>query len=330
MRRPFRERDPLKLALAGTLVLALLAALAIGLPQVVFYTRTTDYTAELANAAGLRPDDQVFVAGVPAGRVRTIALAGDRVRVSFRLDGGQPLGDATTAGVKIQTILGKRYLDVHPGGGGRLASGGTIPLARTSVPYSLDDLGRSAASTTQQLDLAGLRRMITTLQDNAPDAKLAAQALQGVGTATAVFDKYREQLQALLKGAQQVTGNLVSQQDSLVKLLGDTDLVTSALAQRKNTLNTLIAEVADIAARIRSIVDTNRPLIGPMLQRLDTVVSGLTAHRGELDRVVAMLAPTGRYLANASGNGPWLDVTGPAGPLPDNLLCLAGLVKGCR
>ena len=45
---------------------------------------------------------------------------------------------------------------------------------------------------------------------------------------------------------------------------------------------------------------------------------------------IAKLAPAGKSLANATGNGSWGDVSGPAGPLPDNLLCVAGLVEGCR
>jgi phospholipid/cholesterol/gamma-HCH transport system substrate-binding protein len=330
MRTPFRHRDPARLAGGGIGLLLVTLALTIGLPQLVFYGRTAGYSAELANAAGLRADDQVLIAGVPAGRVAAITLAGDRVRIGFRLDRDQPLGTATTAAVKIQTVLGKRYLDVHPAGGQPLAPGGTIPLARTSVPYSLDDLGRSAAATTQGLDLGGLRTMITTLQANAPDARLAGEALQGVGAAAAVFDKYSRQLQDLLAGAKAVTGTLAGQQDSLVRLLGDTDLITSALVRRKDTLNTLISQVSATSGSIRSFLDTNRPLLDPLLDRLDRALRVLTDNRAQLDRTVEELAPTGRYLANATGNGPWLDTLGPAGPVPDNVLCLAGLVKGCK
>ncbi|QWF83866.1 MCE family protein [Amycolatopsis sp. CA-230715] len=330
MRRPFRERDPRKLAAVGVTALVLAVAAAIGVPQLVFYTRTAAYTAELANAAGLRADDQVFVAGVPTGRVRTIALAGDRVRVDFRLDRDQPLGDATTAGVKIQTVLGKRYLDVRPGGAGALPGGGTIPLARTSVPFSLDDLGRSAADTTRQLDLGSLRKMITTLRDNAPDAKLAGDALTGVTSATSVFTKYSKGIQDLLAGARSVTSMLTGQQDSLVKLLGDTDLVTRALIARKDTLNQLVSDVGRLADRVRSFLDTNRPLVQPLVQRLGETVKTLTDNAADLGRTIDLLAPTGRYLANATGNGPWIDVVGPAAILPDPILCVTGLVRGCK
>ncbi|WP_410660574.1 MCE family protein [Amycolatopsis sp. lyj-112] len=330
MRRTFRERDPAKLAGAGLFLLITAVAAAIVLPQVVFYQRTTDYAAELANASGLRPDDQVFIAGVPSGRVRTVELAGDRVRVGLRLDHDQTLGAATTAGVKLQTILGKRYLDVQPRGDGRIPAGGTIPLARTSVPFSLDDLGRSAAKTTEQLDLGALKQMISTLRQNTPDANLAAQALRGVGAATTVFDKYSEQLKGLLAGAQSVTGTLVSQQDSLVKLLGDADLITKALVDRKATLETLIADLASLSTQVRSFLDTHRPIVKPLLDRLETVSKTLAENQRQIGRTLDLLAPAGRYLANAGGNGPWLDVTGPAGPVPDDILCALGVVKGCK
>lgn len=330
MRRRFRERDPVKLAGVGMVVLLGMVAFAIGLPQVVFYQRTTDYAVELANASGLRPDDQVFIAGVPSGRVRTVDLAVDRVRVGLRLDHDQALGEESTAGVKLQTVLGKRYLDVQPKGGGRIPAGGTIPLARTSVPFSLDDLGRSVAKTTGQLDLGALKQMIETLRANAPDATLAAQALRGVGAATSVFDKYSEQLKGLLEGARSVTATLASQQDSLVRLLGDTDLIAKALVERKATLEKLITDLATLSSQVRSFLDTNRPMVKPLLDRLQTVAKTLADNKDQLGKTLDLLAPTGRYLANAGGNGPWLDVVGPAGPVPDDLLCLFGVVKGCE
>ncbi|MGB3171697.1 MAG: virulence factor Mce, partial [Rhodococcus sp. (in: high G+C Gram-positive bacteria)] len=32
---------------------------------------------------------------------------------------------------------------------------------------------------------------------------------------------------------------------------------------------------------------------------------------------------------DATGNGNWVDVSAPAGPLPDNLLCAIGVQQGC-
>ena len=60
------------------------------------------------------------------------------------------------------------------------------------------------------------------------------------------------------------------------------------------------------------------------------ITAALRRDERAIGETIAKLAPAGKSLANATGNGSWGDVSGPAGPLPDNLLCVAGLVEGCR
>ena len=112
------------LGTAGIITLLAIMLVAVGVPRIVYHNSTTEYTAELANASGLTSADPVLVAGVPAGRIEQISLAGDRVNVRFRLDNGQRLGDQTTAGVRLRTVLGKRYLEVIPAGSGSVGTGG--------------------------------------------------------------------------------------------------------------------------------------------------------------------------------------------------------------
>ncbi|RZS31225.1 phospholipid/cholesterol/gamma-HCH transport system substrate-binding protein [Herbihabitans rhizosphaerae] len=330
MTRPFRERDPLKLTIAGLLVGTLLVAGSLVVPQAFFYARTTDYAAELANAAGLQVDDQVHIAGVPAGRVTELGLAGDRVLVRFRLNRDQPLGEATRAAVKIQTILGKRYLSVEPAGGGRLDGDRPIPLARTSVPYSLQDLAGSAEKTTAELDLERLRTLVRTLRAEAPDPRLTGEALRGVTAVSEVFTKHSKQFGEVLAGAQKVTDTLLSQQGTLVTLLGDANIVASTLAEHRGVIRALINDVNAMSRQLIDFLRVNKPVIDPLVRRFDVITASLVANEQALSRTLNVLAPGARYLANATGNGPWLDVTAPAGPIPDNALCAVGLVKGCR
>lgn len=143
------------------------------------------------------------MAGVPAGRVTAVDLAGDHVVVHFRLDGERHLGSTTSAGVKLSTILGKRYLDVAPSGGpGDLGGddGGVIPLRRTGVPYSLDDIGSSAIETADELDLGGgLQKMLAVVTETLPqDANLNREALAGVSAASAILAKNADQVTQLL------------------------------------------------------------------------------------------------------------------------------------
>ena len=65
--KSFRERNPARIGVIGTVVLLGIAALVYfwgDLPGI----RGTTYHAEFSEAAGLRADDEVRVAGIKVGR----------------------------------------------------------------------------------------------------------------------------------------------------------------------------------------------------------------------------------------------------------------------
>ncbi|QWF82664.1 MCE family protein [Amycolatopsis sp. CA-230715] len=322
---------PVRAGIIGAAVTAALLAIAVLAPSLYFSSATGEFHAKLANAAGLKQDDPVYVAGVPSGRVTGIGLDGDRVDVKFRLDHGVKLGDATSASVKLMTVLGRRYLGVEPAGAGELRDGGTIPLERTSVPYELDDLGRQAQKTGQQLDLPRLRTLMRTMSDVLPkDPGQLGKALDGVSAVTSMVADNDDQLGKLLSGAQQVTDTLLSQKDTLVSLLGNADLVLHTLTDRRAAISQLISDVADLTTAANDLLHRHGRELDGLLDHLHSATGALTATEQNLGRAIEKLAPTSRYLANATGNGTWADVAGPAGPIPDNLLCVVGLAGGCK
>lgn len=330
MRTPFRERDPRLLAGVGAALLVAAVAASLLLPQVIFHSRTSDYSAEFENAAGLTPGDPVHVAGVRAGRVSDIELAGDRALVRFRIEDDMTIGANSDAGIKMKTILGQRYLEVTPCGDGELDSSDPIPLQRTEVLYTLDALAQSAEDTVDELDLDTLEEMLTSLEQDTPDGELMGQALDGVGGVAEMFTRHSEQIDALLDGTQQVTQSVLEQSETLVTVLGEADLVADVLAQRKETISQLIQDVVQLSMQVEEFIDTNRPEISSILERLDTITQTLTETQEEFNELLQQFAPTSRYISNIFGQGPWGDVSGPVGPLPDNVLCLTGVMEGCR
>ncbi|MCW0190968.1 MAG: MlaD family protein, partial [Rhodococcus sp.] len=162
-RRRSGSGTALALGSLGIFVLVLGLGAALGIPKLWYNVRTSAYTAELANASGLSDTDPVYVAGVPAGRVDSIDLAGDHVVVNFRLDKDQPLGNQSTATVRLKTVLGKRYLEIVPAGVVDDSDARVIPLSRTTVPYSLDDVSSDATTAATGVDLQAMESMMNTL-----------------------------------------------------------------------------------------------------------------------------------------------------------------------
>ncbi len=89
--KSFSERNPVLLGAVGTLVLILVATGVFFYQDLPVLGGGTVYRAEFSEAAGLRPDDEVRVAGVKVGEVTGVELVqddtADRVLVSFRVAG---------------------------------------------------------------------------------------------------------------------------------------------------------------------------------------------------------------------------------------------------
>ena len=86
------------------------------------------YYADFTEAGGLKANDEVRIAGVRVGKVDSVSLDGDHVKVAFRIDSGADFGSDTRAAIKVKTLLGAMYLSLEPAGPGQLPEGSEIPV----------------------------------------------------------------------------------------------------------------------------------------------------------------------------------------------------------
>lgn len=320
---------PLALGALGIAVLLIGLVGALAIPRLWYQSNTHAYEAQMANASGLSGGDPVYVAGVPAGRVEAVRLAGDHVVVDFRLDKGQPLGNRTTATVRLKTVLGKRYLEVVPGGvdeGQRV-----IPLARTTVPYSLDEVSQDATAAAAGLDVDAMREMMTTLSQVLPeDSEQLGKTLAGISGASAVFAQNGEQIDQLLVMSRQLSDLVAGQEESLVATLGSASTVVEILAVRKEALTQMVDNLGGILATLADSFQDNDVRFSQMVANLTAVTGTLKDNVASIDGLMARLPAALRSATDATGNGPWTDVTAPSAIIPDNLLCLLGVMQGCE
>src|SRR5690349_22784701 len=111
---PFRERNPVTIgaiSIAAILALLVVAFKAGDLPII---GGGDTYYAAFSEAGGLKPNDEVRIAGVRVGKVRSVELDGDHVKVAFQVDGSADFGPETAAQIKVKTILGAMFLALEP------------------------------------------------------------------------------------------------------------------------------------------------------------------------------------------------------------------------
>lgn len=323
--------SPLVLGTAGIVVVALGLLAAVALPRGWYLARTDAYTAQFANAAGLTTADPVYLSGVPAGRVESVELAGDHVDVHFRLDRRQRLGDRTTASVKLQTILGKRYLAVDPAGAGGVGPGDTIPLVRTSVPFTLDDIAAGAQHDAQQVDTKTLSEMVRTLSQTLPtDSGQVGRALTGVSAAASALTRNSDQITTLLQTSKSLSGLVAGQSTELQALLQNSRTVLDALASRRQELTQLVRDLTTLTDQASTFLGDKGGDVDQLLVNLRSVTQTLAGNAANIDTLLTKLPPALRAATDASGNGNWVDVSAPSAMIPDDLLCQLQVMKGCK
>jgi phospholipid/cholesterol/gamma-HCH transport system substrate-binding protein len=312
------DRDPFRIGL-----LAIAGVVACGIVVVVLSVvsfGTSTYTAVLQHTAGLRAGEDVQVAGVSVGTVKSVELADDVVVVTFTVDHDITLGSRTTASVKVATLLGTHYLEVDPSGSGSLADG-RIPLERTSVPYNLQDVMEQGTSKLEDLDPVVLAKALTavsnTLERSGDDV---GPALQGVARLSEVVSRRSDQTGELLRAAREVTEQLDADSGDILGLMRQTNLVVREVTARRAAIHRLLVETRTLAQALTAIITQTRADLKPALSDLDTALASLRAQDRSLQHVLEVMAPAVRYVANATGNGPYLDLylKGPALPADDS------------
>jgi len=304
--KALNQRDPFKLGLIALLVGGLLVG-AVVLASVIPFGEKS-YTAILAQTAGLRVGENINVAGVPSGKVQSISLDGDRVKVGFSLDNKVKLGSESSAEVKVATLLGTHYLDVIPKGSGSLKDE-TIPLERTSVPFNLQDVLEKSAQTLDELDPEVLAQAMKVFAENTKMTKDdIGPALTGVARLSEMVAARKSQLGELMSATREVTGQLSDNSDDLVAMMDQANLVIAEITKRREAIHAMLVATTALSQNINRLIVETKADLGPAFLKANQVIDTLRSQDAVMKNLLSKTAPAARYLANANGSGPWTNV----------------------
>lgn len=306
--KPFRERNPVVVGAVSLVVLAVTLVAALRADDLPIIGGGDTYHAMFTEAGGLKVNDEVRIAGVRVGKVDEIELAGDEVRVSFKVDDAADFGGETRAAIKVKTILGAMFLALEPAGGGRLAEGATIPAARTSSPFDVVEAFEGLASTSEQIDTDRLAESLTTLADltrNTPEEFRGA--LDGLSRLSSNIAAKDEQLNTLLVNLERVSTVLDERDQDIIELMQDSDVLFRALVARRDAVHDLLVSSTTLSKELTRLIEQSREDLKPALAHLENVVAVLNKNEDNLDSSLRLMAPFYRVFANTLGTGPWFD-----------------------
>lgn len=310
--KSFTERDPVRAAIVGSVLVLAVLALAFNFPKLPLVGDGPEYRAAFTDAGGLQIGEDVRVAGIKVGAVSDIELDGSHVVVSFHLK-GTTLGSKTRAAIEIRTLLGQHYLSLTPDGPGELPPGSEIPLGRTTTPLNIVPAFQELTETIEQIDTEQLAQSYSALagvlRKTAPEVR---GTLDGLSALSRSIAKRDGQIQELFSRARSVSGTLAARDKELGELFADSDAVLGVLNDRRRAIRRIISGTDDLADQISGLVADNRETLTPMLRKLRAVVRVLNANDKQLDELIGNMTVYAREFVNVGGTGRWFDSTATA------------------
>jgi phospholipid/cholesterol/gamma-HCH transport system substrate-binding protein len=305
--KPFRDRNPAVIGAISLGVILALVVLAFNTASLPLIGGGTVYRAQFTEAAGLKPDDPVRVAGVKVGKVEGLQLEDGAVTVEFRVKNAF-VGDRSEAAIKIETVLGAKYVALVPRGEKALDPKVPIPVDRTASPYDVVAAFAGLSDTVHAIDTGQLAASFETLSQTlsgTPDE--VRSSLDGLSRLSQTIASRDQQLQQLLSATRNVTQVLADRNGEFTQLIVDSNTLLTEVQQRRQLIDSILTNTQTLSQQLAGLVQDNTAALTPALTQLSTVTDILDRNRQQLGDTVKNLAPFVRVFTNTLGNGRWFD-----------------------
>jgi phospholipid/cholesterol/gamma-HCH transport system substrate-binding protein len=306
----FRERSPILIGILSIVGITIGMGLAFSIDKLPFVKQAYEIEAEFANAAGLASENQVRVAGVKVGTVKSIELDKDRVLVTMEIDNGIEIPDDTYAEIKLATILGTKFVEIGGKGGPPfMADGDKIPLERTAVPYEIYQASNEGTGVLEGLDgpaLNDMLRELGTLVDTTREE--LGSALSGLNDLGSSLNSKQDELRSLLSETDDLTAFLADEGDEIVELVDASNVVLQTLVEERDEIQSLLDTTQFTAKELTELLKTNRGNVEAIVARLNNALGVLAKNVEHLDVALEYAGGSSRYFAKVFSQGRWGDI----------------------
>jgi virulence factor Mce-like protein len=229
-------------------------------------------------AKGMVPGQLVKIAGARVGTIDAVTLTRQRkARIEFSVDKRfAPFRADATCRILPEGFISENYVDCNPGDArkAKLSDGPTgvptVPVGRTSVPVSLQDLVNIFDLPTDQR----LRVFVNEL---------------GIGTAGRGqdFNALLRRANPALTQANHVLAIIGDQRKAVATAVADTDQILAKVARRNDQVRTFVDRAADVAQTTAA----HRRALGEGVRRLPALLDGLDGALTSVDRFTVAGSP---------------------------------------
>lgn len=247
--------------LVRLLIFIVVTTLATGVLVVVIgnisFQSTNTYKALFTDAAGLYAGDDVRIAGVRVGTVKSVDIVNrTEAQVTFNVANDATLNQSETATIRYRNLVGQRYVSLAEGSGPatKLKPNSTLPISQTFPALDLTTLFNGFKPLFAALTPADINQLSYEM----------IQVFQGEGS----------NLNGLLQTTASITNALADRDQVIGSLITNLNGVLATVNQRNTEFNSLITQ---FQAFLKGLAQDRNQLLGP----LDSI-SQLTTQTADL------------------------------------------------
>lgn len=271
----------------------------------------TRYRARFTDVTGVLPGDDVRIAGVKVGQVKSVKLVENSLaELEFTVDDAIVLPASTRAKIRYRNLVGQRYVALleGPAGAGALAKGGLIPLAQTSPALDLTVLFNGFRPLFTGLDPEGVNRFAYEI----------IQVLQGERGTMADLLRRTASLTTTLADRDEAIARVVSNLGAVLATLGDRDRelsqtikalqeLVSGLAADREAIGAALTGISDLASATSSLLAEARPDLKADIGLLGTLAGTLNRNADVIDGTLDRLPGRLDALTGVASTGSWFN-----------------------
>ncbi len=279
-------------------VLALVAALALGAYLMWPGRGTYKVIGHFSSAVGLYPGDDVRVVGVPVGTIDSIEPRAGDVKITMSVQDDVKLPADARAIIVSPNLVAARFIQLTPAydpgsASDVLADGATIGADRTGVPVEWDEVKEELTKLSATLGPTegGLQgpltefvdQAATTFDSNGDSFRSALRELSQ--TAGRLGDSHTD-LFGTVKNLYVLVDALSSSNEQIVQFSSHVASVSQVLAESSTGLNATLGTLNQALSDVRGFLDDNNDTLIGSVNKLAELTKLMTDQSEDIEQVL--------------------------------------------
>jgi phospholipid/cholesterol/gamma-HCH transport system substrate-binding protein len=281
--------------------------LAVTIGNIQLFKHQYQLTAVFDDVTGLLPNDNVKVAGVVVGKVKTIRLERGQAVVDFVVNDDVKVPSDSSAVIRWRNLLGQRFLYLEPGEASTtLQEGARITDTRAVV--DLGELFNRLGPIVKAIDPTQVNAFldsITAALDGNEDELRAT--IDDLATLTSALASRDEAIKRLIDNLNTVAGTINSRDVQIRTVLDNLLALATTFRENTDVLDTAITDLGDVSENFGSLLENNRGEIDRIVTSLETLVAVVREKLPSLDVTVANLDEASRAIFRSASYGEFLN-----------------------